>query len=90
MGRLYNCLHHAIVMERRMPDRRHLLAWIEPTYGSKVVGAFVSAAAAGRAPAKRVCQSPDEARQWVESEAETIHAPVEWVDPRSTVAMRRR
>jgi hypothetical protein len=60
-------------------------AWLE-THGGKpgVIAAFVGMAEGSNAPlprppATRLCGSPDEARQWVESEARAFGVPVEWV-----------
>jgi len=68
-----------------MYGKRNFLAWVEP-HGETVVASFVSAAAAARTPAKRVCGSREEARQWIEGEAKAVGAPIEWVDPKAGVA----
>jgi hypothetical protein len=62
-----------------MPLTTKLLAWIEPHPDDGYLAAIVGGDASGRAPATRVCRSPEEARQWVEAEAAAIGAPVEWL-----------
>lgn len=65
----------------------NLLAWIEPCDDGEFIGAFVGEGALpdehrnfpGRAPATRICSSPDEARQWVEDEAAALDLPIRWV-----------
>jgi hypothetical protein len=65
----------------------NLLAWIEPCDAGEFIGAFVGEGALpdahrdfpGRAPATRICSSPDEARQWVENQAAALDLPVKWV-----------
>jgi hypothetical protein len=65
-----------------------LRAWIERKPGGKFLAGFVGVvvtpdgrmAAANRAPATHVCQSPEEAREWVEDEATAFGLPVEWVE----------
>lgn len=67
---------------------RCLLAWIDRCGTAEFVGAFVGEGAVsgaipdfpGRAPATRQCHSPDEARQWIEREAEAFGVPIKWVD----------
>jgi hypothetical protein len=56
-------------------------AWpsMESRNGDKLTAAFVVGAATHRAPATRMCTSPDEGRRWVESEAAAIGIPVEWI-----------
>jgi hypothetical protein len=66
-----------------MPSGGRLRAWIE-TRGDEVLAAFVGVPTTGqvhvdRPPATQLCASPDEARQWVEHEAEAFGLPVEWV-----------
>ena len=63
-----------------------LLAWITPCADNDYVAAFVSVEpATGSAPATRsepaTCHapSPEEARQWVEAEAATLGATIEWL-----------
>lgn len=65
-----------------------LLAWIERCGTGDFVGAFVGEGAAagaipdfpGREPATRRCYSPDEARQWIETEAAAFGVSIKWVD----------
>ena len=59
-----------------------LLAWIEQGDGNQFVAAYVGSGARQRLPAMRVCVTSDDARQWVEAEAETLGVPVEWVPKR--------
>jgi hypothetical protein len=64
-----------------------LLAWIEPCGSGGCVGAFVGEDAApgaspyfpGRAPAAKLCPSPREARQWLETQAAALDLPIKWV-----------
>lgn len=64
-----------------------LLGWIEPLDACRFVGAFVGEGAmadparyyAGRAPATKICVSPDEARHWVERQAADLGLPVKWM-----------
>jgi hypothetical protein len=56
-----------------------LLAWIEPGEEETVVAAFVGSGARDRLAATQTCSTHDEARKWVETEAEAIGVPVEWV-----------
>ena len=64
-----------------------LLAWIKPRSADEFVAAFGGEGAgrgayrdfAGRAPAKKFCTSPDEARQWIEDQAAAFDLPVRWV-----------
>jgi hypothetical protein len=55
-----------------------LCAWVEKRCGG-FLGAFVGENATTRTPATRLCASADEARQWVEVEAEAFGLPVKWV-----------
>jgi hypothetical protein len=66
-----------------MPLRGKLLAWIEPgdTEG-ELVAAFVGGGTPDRPPVTRLCATPDEAREWVETEADAIGVPVHWVPSR--------
>jgi hypothetical protein len=65
-----------------MPLSGKLLAWIEPGGDDdELVAAFVGGGAPDRAPATRVCATPDEAREWVETEAYALGVPVHWVAP---------
>ena len=58
-----------------------LVAWIEPCGASEFSGKFVSEeTAAQRAPASCSCASRDEAKQWVEREADALGVPLEWTD----------
>ena len=62
-----------------MPDSK-ILAWVEPQ-GDLHVAAFVAMPVARlRRPAKRTCASPQDAREWVEREADSVGLPVEWVE----------
>ena len=64
------------------PDDR-ILAWIKPQDGISFEAGFVAAAAASRAPAMLSCSSSEEARNWVELQAQQFGARVEWVEPLS-------
>jgi hypothetical protein len=65
----------------------NLLAWIERCGTDAFVGAFVGEAetpgahraSPGRAPATRLCSSPEEARQWVTNQAAELDLPIKWV-----------
>jgi hypothetical protein len=69
-----------------------LLAWIKPLDADEFVAAFVGEGAApgahtgfaGRAPAMQLCSTFDDAKQWIEQQAEAFGLAVEWVssDPR--------
>jgi len=62
-----------------MPSDERLLGWIEP-HDDGYLAAFVAEPEARRrAPATRQFRSPDEARQWVMTEARAVGAPVEWM-----------
>jgi hypothetical protein len=67
--------------ETTMLRNGRLRAWIEPREGTRVVAAFVGAAATAvrRPPATQLCASCCEARRWVAAEATAIGTPVEWV-----------
>jgi hypothetical protein len=56
-----------------------LLAWVEPRDDEAFLAAFVAADARRREPATQLCSSRDEARNWIETQAAAIDAPVEWV-----------
>jgi hypothetical protein len=64
-----------------------LLAWIKPRSVDEFVAAFVGEDAAlsarkdfpGRAPATRLCSSPDEARRWMEDQAAALDLPIKWM-----------
>ncbi len=70
-----------------MTQSGRLRAWIERTAGGMFRAGFVGVAVnpdghssvADRAPATLVCQSPEEARHWVEDEATALGLPVEWI-----------
>jgi len=70
-----------------MKPHGSLLAWIKPNSTDQFVAAFVGEGALpgayqdfmGRKPAMQLCSSPDEARQWVEEQAEALDLPVKWV-----------
>jgi hypothetical protein len=56
------------------------VAWIESQDEASCTVAFVAATASRRAPATRKCASLDEARQWVELEAEALGGvSIEWI-----------
>jgi len=55
-----------------------LLAWIEQGDGNNLVAAYVGSGARQRLPAMRVCVTSEDARRWVEVEAEALGVPVEW------------
>ena len=63
-----------------MPQRSKLLAWVEPRNDEEFLAAFVGGAATERTPARQLCASPDEARQWIEHEAADFGLPVEWLN----------
>jgi len=63
-----------------------LLAWIEPSEDGGFLAAFVAANARRREPAMQLCSSRDEARDWIETQAAALDAPVEWVASRHEVA----
>ena len=54
-------------------------AWGEPGVLAAFIGMAEGTAPSRRPPATRFCASPDEAKQWVESEARAFGVPVEWV-----------
>jgi hypothetical protein len=54
-------------------------AWLQRDGGGVVTAAYVASCATHRAPAVRVCESEDDARRWVEREAQFLGAAVEWV-----------
>lgn len=70
-----------------MTLRGNLLAWIEPYGSGEFMGAFVGEHAVldppspgpRRAPATKLCPSPEEARQWVENQAMALGLPIKWV-----------
>jgi hypothetical protein len=70
-----------------LPNGR-LLAWIAKKDTQEFVAAFVGEGAVatsdrklvGRAPATQVCSSVDDARQWVQEQAEAFRLPVQWLD----------
>jgi hypothetical protein len=58
-----------------------LLAWIESRDNHNFIAAFVATHASRRHPATRQCKSRDEARLWVEEEAEALGGvAIEWTD----------
>ena len=65
-----------------MPNRRTLVAWIEPK-GDHYTAAFVSEKTRWlREPATRVFGAAHDARSWVEQEAAALGGvPVVWEDP---------
>jgi hypothetical protein len=66
-----------------MPLSGKLLAWIEPGDDEdECVAAFVGGATPDRPPATRVCATPDEAREWVETEAYALDVTVHWMSSR--------
>jgi hypothetical protein len=69
-----------------MPSDK-LLAWVEPRSGDQAfTAAFVSVPTASRrAPATYSCDSPREAREWVEVQAAALGIPVEWTDDRPRI-----
>ncbi len=62
-----------------MPSDDQLLAWIELRGGDYLASFVAESAAKLRAPAMRLFNSLDEARQWVMKEADAVHAPVRWI-----------
>jgi hypothetical protein len=67
-----------------MPQRSKLLAWVEPQRGDEFLAAFVGGAATKRAPAMQLCDSPKQAREWVEDKAAEFGLPVEWLNAAPT------
>jgi hypothetical protein len=59
-----------------------LIVWIEDHGAAGAEAAFLYAAAPKRAPARRRFLSIDCARRWVQSEADEMALPVQWVDAR--------
>jgi hypothetical protein len=56
-----------------------LVAWIEQGNDNRFVAAYVGSGARQRLPAMRVWATCEDARRWVEAEADTLGVPVEWV-----------
>lgn len=56
-----------------------VVAWIECRSLKEFEGAFV-AETVSRDPAKRICSTAEDARNWIESEAAFIAAPVKWLE----------
>ncbi len=64
-----------------------LLAWIETTNMDLFMAAFVGEGAVapnggkavGRLPATQACASQEEARDWVETQAEALGLPIRWL-----------
>ncbi len=64
-----------------------LLAWIKPRSPDEFVASFVGEGALpgaykdfpGRAPARKLCASLDEARRWIEDQAAALDLSVQWV-----------
>jgi hypothetical protein len=65
-----------------MPQSGKLLAWIKPRDEQEFVGAFVGGGSPARPPATRTFSTPDEARDWIETEAGELGVPVEWLAER--------
>lgn len=69
-----------------MTPSGNLRAWIEPFGANEFIGAFVGEATTRdtipnmprRLPATQLCSSPDEARQWIESQAAAFDLPIKW------------
>ena len=72
-----------------MPQNAKLLAWIEQGEQETFVAAYVGSGARERAPATQACSSPDEARDWIETQADELGVPVEWV-PATAGSHQRR
>ena len=69
----------ALIGEIAMTSNDKFLAWIKSHGPGEFTAVFVSSAVASRrAPATHRFGSPDEARDWVNREAEAIGVPVEW------------
>jgi hypothetical protein len=62
-----------------LPSRQKLLGWIETRGTENFVGAFIGEEAISRAPATQRCSSADEARRWIEDEAEAVGLSVNWL-----------
>jgi len=62
-----------------MPSDGRLVGWIEPREDGYLAAFVAKREAKRRAPATRLFRSPDEARQWVVTEAQAVGAPVEWL-----------
>ena len=65
-----------------MQADKTLLAWIKRERDSVYQACFVAASATGREPATTACHSREEGQRWVEREAETVGASVQWIEPR--------
>lgn len=72
-----------------MPSDERLLAWLTPGDRDCVAFFVAESAAHRRAPAMRHFASPDEARQWVMTEALAIRAPVSWIAQDAVPALIR-
>ena len=64
-----------------MPENA-ILAWIEPGEHETFIAAYVDSGARNRAPATQACSTQDEARQWIQIQADELGVPVEWVPSR--------
>ena len=62
-----------------MPSDERLLGWVEPHEDGYLAAFVAKPMAKQRAPATRHFRSPDEARQWVMTEADAVGVPVEWL-----------
>jgi len=58
-----------------------IIAWIEQKGSDRYQAAFVGGAATQRLPATQECTSHDDARQWIEAEADALGVPIQWVQP---------
>ena len=75
--------YHGTFTEDAMPlSGSRLMAWIDQADGDEFAAAYVGSRAQERLPAVKVCGSPEEAREWVRTEAETLGVAVEWVPRR--------
>jgi hypothetical protein len=78
---------HCTIDRNRMPASAKLLAWIVSQGGHQFTAAFVAALAPRRRPATRRCASMEEARRWVEQEAEALGGvPIAWTDQEPGIA----
>lgn len=67
-------------MRNTVPAAGKLIAWIETEADGEVAGAFLGETINNpRLPARKICNSPQEAQAWVEHEAAELGLPVNWV-----------
>ncbi len=63
-----------------MPSDEQLLAWVELRGGDYIASFVAESTAKQRAPAMRLFNSQDEARQWVMREADAVRASIKWIN----------